>query len=465
MDTEALICNTQMVKNSFYIVQTIEIEEEIVKSLFNSSITYDNLNSIKLSDSPKWLKEFNNYNSVYKSLKVLENKKIDIGLLEKELEHNFFIKEQFSLKEKVCYEEVTYDLIFDYKSMIWTIVYHFPIYLKMDDFNTYIEVENLKCTNKCDFYNVIRDIFVKSNDQSKKSDWVLNVENELLNQVRHIVRSLYNIKIQDSDIYIKNNNGNITNVIEGQDLCENDYFKLRDLTIRLNQFAERINYRSKPIILDDDSVFYFNGRFHSIIIKTEQDRYRYVPLMYHMQFMWVYLALLYRIMENLNNQLLVEVSKKVISKQNDLIDSIIHKVQTVGIFNESFKRALESDNERIYSVIEKYWNIEKFLEGSEQYVSNFKDFLARRYQKMNEKSDTRQSNILYLISMLQMIALMSVWNDYMSIINESNIESVSMLLSIFGSVEKLQMFNFYLPIAFFGIIILFTGYGLFSRRY
>ncbi|HHX59845.1 MAG TPA: hypothetical protein GX707_03760 [Epulopiscium sp.] len=465
MATDKLTC--EKIRMNFYNIQPIQIKETALKKVFGARVDLSSLDKVCTNKKPEWLKEFLAVHDIYKSFKLIEVDPISLELLKEDMQHSRYVKNQYPLDKHIIYEEVDYYLMFDFKAMFWILVYEIPVEFAVNELNRYLGVKELQknmAESKNDLYNVIRDLMVRSYAESNIGKWAVAVEEMVISKVHMILTKIYKLKIERETVYIPFNTGNITNVVCFKNLNKEDYCKYTKLIMELNEFSERINYHMDLIELKDETLYSFNGRFHTIILKGNCSRHRYIPIQFHVQYMFIYLSVLYKLMETLNGEILTSNSGKIITEQNNLIDDIINKTQTICIFNENFKMAIESDNENIYCKIEKYWNLEKSLEGTERYVDNFKNYLDRLYLKMNAKNDNKQNNILFFISMLQLVALMSVWNDYMAIVSIENTDSEGVLVLLFGSVENLQRFNLYLPIFFFGFIGILTLYSVLSKK-
>jgi len=248
------------------------------------------------------------------------------------------------------------------------------------------------------------------------------------------------------------------------------YIEATNLFLRLNQMAERNQDRSTPIELNSlqnsnfKDVYYFSGRFHTIILSNPKDKLRYIPIQFQMQFLWFYLSKqINLILEYYNDTISQDNSIEILQDYSDKLDVIINKISNLNIFNQKFKLAIETDS-KIYNKIQGKWNIENMIQSSNEYIVFFKDYLSRLYNKKSSKLGQRQNTILLSISLIQFIALISVWTDYLSIVGIEAQQKATLILPFFGSYKELGLFNLYLPLILLFVILLMFVY-IFKDRF
>lgn len=217
--------------------------------------------------------------------------------------------------------------------------------------------------------------------------------------------------------------------------------------------------------LYDDTVFYsFNGRFHTIILKNEQDYFRFQPLQFHIQYMWFLVERYNKLMNNINLDLMQEDSLKKLQKYTKIIHTLINKIELLSLHDSDFKHSIEVDYQTIYKKNEERWSIQALLQSSKQYINFFKDYLDRLFSQKNELFQKKQNYILLFISLVQILALISVWTDYLSIANKENIKNIdTRIMDIFHTSSTLLSFNIYLPVILLGSVGILVLY-LFVRN-
>lgn len=409
---------------------------------------------------PEWLRCFNGLSRVGASFFVIFPDPVDVDILLKQLNDQFLVNGKLSLAPHLIAPTVRAYLIYDYRLLYFNLIYELGFEFSLADLTPYLQF-NRDANIKLDLYNTVRNLLVKENDTDVPADWTTEIQRSAMEKIRLIFHTAYHCDCDLQSVRILNNTGNITNVVTQQGLSDEHYGKLVSRFVCLNNGAERLSNYSEPLVLNDDQVYHFNGRFHTILLKDDTDQLRYIPIQFHIQFMWFYLNGINAIMEKMNNAIIGDDTLKNLESQNRYIDILIHKVEILSLHNANFKTAIETDNERIYGKINPKWNVEQLLRTSNRYIAFFKDYLQRIYTRKTSRTEHRQSVILAFISILQLIALISVWNDYIALLNEENLGKADTLLFLFTRYEYLRYFNMFSPVL---ILLIIIGLFFFFRR-
>lgn len=446
------------IQSTFINVQPLQMSVDFLRELFPKRLK--TLDSIKKDDQvlPLWLKSINSVSTVYDNLIRLNLDTVPKEKLIKDLNDKPFktAKSNLNLSEYFLEEQLDYYLLYDIHAMYFILVIELPFEFSLQKYQELIEVDHIAPSdgiNDCDFYNYIRNLMVKETDNVEVSNWMKQLTETSIHRATDFVKEIYNVETKENSIYIENNTGNIIHFLKSNISLKKDDI-ITEKTIKLNREADRIVYET-PLLEPVKNVYIsFNGRFHTVISSNDNIIKRFFPIFFHLQYLYVYLHQLYKLMDNLNREIITRRTKKIILKQYSILDDVINKVQLVSVFNENFKRTIEIDTQTIYENVEKYWNIERFLKGTEAYTDNFKDFLNRKYMKQSSKNYERQSNILFVISILQLVSLVGVWHAYLQIIDPGFINSSEVDLVFFDDMDKLMTFNAYLPFVLLGVSFL-----------
>ncbi|MFW5794393.1 MAG: hypothetical protein ACOCV1_02810 [Bacillota bacterium] len=446
---------------TFYNIQPICYSIELMKLINYLTIKKDLPKFYLGKEDPLWLKNFKNLGNTYQSIISLNVNISNINELKQDLNNkNFFVNKTTCLDEYINYNQTEVVLLYNYLTHCFILCYKIPLLIKENKISKLTEVddENNRHNN---LYSTIRKLMVRENNDSIISNWAKTVEDKTLNIVYDILSYIFKTKkIDKNSIYIQTNTGNITNIITNNNKIKENII---NNLLSLNHIAERLDYNNNPIHLKDGTVYSFNGRFHTIILQKPTDKNRFIPIQFHMQYLWMYTTKMYELMDYVNRELTENNSVRLLKDLNIVINNIILKIQYLSLFHNNFKRAIESDYINIYLKIEKYWNLDDNLNGTAEYINNFKDYLSRNYLSHTEKANSRQNRILYLISMLQLISLIGVWSSYISLVDKNDFDG-QFLLRIFGNKENLIRFNIYLPLFFLLIIAVLLGIGFFQKR-
>ncbi|MBY6185722.1 hypothetical protein KUV89_03585 [Marinobacter hydrocarbonoclasticus] len=408
----------------------------------------------------QWLQQFRQHHRKfvnYKSLFSDAQVRIDPARLKTDLSlPDFRVGGEHDLSEYLIPEETVYDLVFDPRFFNFVLVYELAFGLPDHKLGQILTADQTD-VRQDDFYNTLRRLMVKERDDSIISDWASGIRDQVLEQVEEICRAerRRNGKKVAS---IGNNSGNITVFVDAPVSNE----RVKNLFLSCNANAERL-LGNRTTVVENDKVHYaFFSRFHTIVSDDPRYYYRYAPIQYHIQFIWFYVRYYSEIMEVLNHHVMALNSRERIGSKRHVIDEYINKIEQLKMHNENFKLAIESDNSAVYAKIEGKWNIESSLANAQSYVSFFKDYLERAYIRKAERASQRQNHILFVISCIQILGLISIWSDYLGL---SKLQSAILGadLSHQSATNWVLHFNTWLPIALFVSLIALVVFAYIKR--
>jgi hypothetical protein len=445
-------------------VQPIDIKSELYIDLLIKKVSFSKLDNISNKNySFNWMKKYNLLYDTYTDLYEW-----DISQTELDLKKDLFRdgpslnmnNDTLQLSEYLIAN--TAKLYFDPRFVYFVLVYQIDFEIPLDilvKFLDYEATENNLQYN--DLYNTVRKAIVKEQSNSKISAWAKAIQDNTQLKIKDILEYLYKTKIDINHINILSNSCNISNFVM---LPENIQQRvLIEKLISLNIYAERLTSEIKIEPLYNETVYFsFNGRFHTIILRNEQDIDRFQPLQFHIQYMWFLVERYNKIMNEINKYLMQTDSLKNLQEYSKSIHTMINKIELLSLHDMNFKHSIEVDID-IYEKNEKRWSIAKLLEGSKQYVSFFKDYLDRLFNQKNALYQKKMNFILLGISFLQLLALVSVWNDYLATLNKKNLDIDTRLLHLFGNTtDNLLTFNLFVPL---GLIVIMVGFTIYLWKH
>ncbi len=449
---------------SFMGVQPINLNNELYLKLITKKIKFSTLQSLSSQSSlDEWMISYSAIYDVYKDLYVWDVSDVDIDLRQDLFRDGTAVNKRNDMMKLSKYlvshkAKLYFDPRFVYFILVYQIDFEIP-YQQLNDFLDYDPTENN--TEYKDLYNIVRNAIVKESSTAKISAWGNAVQRNTLYQIHHILENVYHLKVNMKDVNIVHNSCNISNFVV-LPKC-NDHDILIKKLFSLNIYAERLSSEVEIESLYNETVYFsFNGRFHTIVLKNEKDMYRFHPLQFHIQYMWFLVEKYYALMNGINKHLMQTDSLDILQKYAHFIHTIINKIELISLHDINFKHSIEVDID-LYEKNENKWSIPKLLEGSKQYVTFFKDYLDRLFKQKSANYQKKMNLILLGISFLQLLALISIWNDYLALLNKKNVNVDLRFLQLFDySSDKLLTFNLYIPIGL-GIIIL--GFGLYLWKH
>ncbi|MBW3163188.1 hypothetical protein [Ferrimonas balearica] len=450
-----------MVKIRMMCVQPIEVSVEQYENLLVRKSHARSLHS-RYDQNPfhtEWLQQFRQHHRKFVNNKSLFGEaiqRVDANTLKADLAQPLFhVGGEHDLSEYLIPEETVYDLVFDPRFFNFVLVYELAFALPDHKLGQILTADQAD-VRQDDFYNTLRRLMVKERDDSPLSQWAVAIRQQVLDTVETTCRAerrRNGFKVAN----IGNNSGNITFFV---DAPVSDT-RVKGLFLNCNANAERLLGNCTTVV-DNDKVHYaFFSRFHTIISDDPRYYYRYAPIQYHIQFIWFYVRYYSEIMEVLNHHVMALNSQARIGSKRHVIDEYINKIEQLKMHNENFKLAIESDNTAVYAQIEGKWNIESSLANAQSYVSFFKDYLERAYIRKAERASQRQNHILFVISCIQILGLISIWSDYLGLSKLKHAVLGTELSHQSGEYWLLH-FNTWLPIALFASLIALVVFAYFK---
>ncbi len=453
------------VKLTFLGVQPIYIKSDLYLELILKKINLQKLRELSIPNSSIWLDRFIHNYEVYKDLYEIQLPEIEADL-KKDFYRSFhpLNKRNKTLKLSKYLSDSKAALYFDPRFVYFILIYHIDFEIPVDVLESFLDYKPQEDNedNK-DFYNVVRDTFVRDSKKHKMGSWGIEVQDKALETARQTLNMIYSTEVFIGDLSILVSSCNISNFVLAKEHINNKKFVKK--LIDLNIFAEKLTSNSTIKPLYNEMVYFsFHGRFHTIIVKNDSDFNRFQPLQFHIQYMWFLLERYNEIMSRINRTLLETDSEKRIGKYVSVIHTMINKIEFLRLHDMNFKHAIEVDID-IYEQNETKWSIAKLLDGLRGYVTYFKDYMERLYNRKNTVFQKRLNFILIAISFMQLLALVSVWNDYLSMVNLSNLNVDRRIIDIFGNdASSLLNFNLYMPVVLLVLMIMGSLYLWKSKR-
>ncbi|MDA0150407.1 hypothetical protein [Vibrio sp. LaRot3] len=417
-------------------VQPLEISVEAFKVISKAKVAESNYQI----PSIRWIREFKKVHRRSKHFNSLLSKpeicskylRVDFS------DPKYFVFGQYDLSRFLVKDSAKFDLIYDERVSAISIVTEFCFDIEEKFFEQLFSDTDYD-DDRHNFYNAIRNVLVQEEDDSEIGTWMKEVRQHCLSVVSKL---LYGGKVtEDNRPKFLNNTGNITVQVNGISL-ENKA-KYRAMITHANQMAERVQDNASTLLSNEEVEFVFHGRFHTILSSDQEYYERFFPIQYHAQFMWHAVSSFKTVMDELNRDRLM--GRFTNGGEIQLIDSYINKFELVRIHNQDMKMYFESDNELVFKGIEVKWTIKETLDEVNNYISSFKEYIERSYQRKVENANRRQNKILFIISCIQMLGLVSIWVDYLSLAKvESFVDSTGFVR---GSEKDLLLaFNTWFPI-------------------
>lgn len=350
----------------------------------------------------------------------------------------------------------------------WQVIYKFTITTTSAHLNDMVISSPGLRSHRNDLYNIIRDMFALSDNTDRIIPSVQKIQRSAMAHGLELCRKLYGVKKKFKAQEVLTFPDSCTNV--SFFISTSDAKQLKNNLVRETNRAERkrdnvLDFfgkkRRENGVYRDIELFQFGGRFNTVLIDCEPIgalggpsdithgyQMQLMPTLFHSMLMWGYLGHMTEAMQLIERGILTDSSAKTNSRIQ-YFNSLINSIEYASFENETFKRGIEQDNEMIYSKIEEKWNIHRSLIQMKDFASYLSHFLDRDYQEHVLKADRKQNVVLFLIALLGLFGLISVWDDYLDLVTSQYFHEAlnsEFIDTVFPNIEALTMFSVWMPV-------------------
>lgn len=350
----------------------------------------------------------------------------------------------------------------------WQVIYKFTITTTSAHLNDMVISSPGLRSHRNDLYNIIRDMFTLSDNTDRVIPSVQKIQRSAMAHGLELCRKLYGVKKKFKAQEVLTFPESCTNV--SFFISTSDAKQLKNNLVRETNRAERkrdnvLDFfgkkRRENGVYRDIELFQFGGRFNTVLIDCEPIgalggpsdithgyQMQLMPTLFHSMLMWGYLGHMTEAMQLIERGILTDSSAKTNSRIQ-YFNSLINSIEYASFENETFKRGIEQDNEMIYSKIEEKWNIHRSLIQMKDFASYLSHFLDRDYQEHVLKADRKQNVVLFLIALLGLFGLISVWDDYLDLVTSQYFHEAlnsEFIDTVFPNIEALTMFSVWMPV-------------------
>jgi hypothetical protein len=295
-----------------------------------------------------------------------------------------------------------------------------------------------------------RSMFVSDVGKPKKAE-ILMAENKILDWIK---KELLCLEIGKTELKIEENSGNILHLFISE--ANSSKREVQDYFIETSKNTERVLYQDSILEVSNTELYYTGGRIHLVMVKNDNEIYRFVPIHFYAQFLYNFLS---RFFEYLENQFNIHLyNDEELLDNREKVTKLISSLSYLRIYNSLFMTKIEDDKHTVFDRIDYHWNLSNLLSTTDLYVKNLEMTLKNTYDLHQMKSSEKQSYLLYIISGLQIIGLIGVWTTVLGIIDGDTNKS-SLIKFISELVDKL-----YLTYIIFVALVIFTIYFFYSYK-
>ncbi|RMF10528.1 MAG: hypothetical protein D6773_00790, partial [Alphaproteobacteria bacterium] len=342
-----------------------------------------------------------------------------------------------------------FDTRFSYFILLYRLVFVLANEAELDDFCAF----TAQWPDSDDVYNQLRNILVQETPDAAVGQWTRGVRDAALAAAGRVIDQCMVNAPQARDQILFPNSGNISFFVTGLDEGADGIARL----CKLNLHAERYAKGIAPFKTADGTTYLFAGRFHTIAFANVGDTVYFRLIQFHMQYLWFFLLRIYALIEHINQAFVDCAGGEDEERLNDSIAPLIMKIEMLLIYNEGFKVTIGSEFENIYERIQKRWNVEGALAGTRRFVEFLKGHLGELVEARRTRLSRRLDRVLVFISFIQVLGLIGVWGEYLSLGGQRPVEE------FLGGPQALTTFNLFLPISLTAGVLAITAVLLMIR--
>ena len=308
-------------------------------------------------------------------------------------------------------------------------------------FNTdFDKIENL--------YAIIRNKLVKDFDRTKPAEmmWANQVNQvclEIISNETGIAQALLSIPDNTGYIFVAYDNF----------LSESTSGHLKGIILS-NHVNEEINANLIEGLGSQPGSFAFLGwRFSSIFNVEDEKKLRCLKMMIHLQIIYFIYHLHFKnrikvLFEKIRDGQTHLDLNLYINTFDQLVVAFKALEYNILVFKSDFQRCQIDVYEKVFS----YWNLKNDFVSFDQIVAIVQGSLERRLSFQEGKAQSRQNNILFVLALFQLFGLISIFNDYLSLLGIA----LPTEFNPFVNEHQFSFIKLLLPVVLFVVSILFV---------
>ncbi|OUN87967.1 hypothetical protein [[Collinsella] massiliensis] len=428
-------------------IQVVELPQEALKHALLS--TRHPLGPDPRPDTPSWAQSLE-YGRAYHriSWKHVLSPAEDAALLEATLSRfdTVYLDGSVSVADVLDVHSMRSDLLFDSNTMQWLLLHEMKLSIPIEVMDSAATVRSEDPCSR-NWYAALRDCLVRSSDDQpdNRAPWIQSAEDAARLAICSYFYQLKRYSLNPHGVRFPPNCGNLSFFYvpdHPEALSPYSDHELCSRIARLGHNVERIDSNEDDALRKERLYYDFGGRYHTIIVDSQDAIMRYMPLQFHAQYCWAYLRTAHTLVCDMEDALVMESLSK---QDEDYLDRIINNIHYEQFLYAEFSRSVQADTE-ILAYIDRKWSLTLSLTQLEQFANNLAGTLERSLQRSAGKTARRQEIALFALSLIQLIALVSVWADYLNLVETYGDKNYGAFpWAMFGSESALNSFNVLLP--------------------
>ncbi|MEE1676081.1 hypothetical protein SNR37_001408 [Agarivorans aestuarii] len=221
---------------------------------------------------------------------------------------------------------------------------------------------------------------------------------------------------------------------------------------------EEINFNiaSEIDLINDHpgSFAHFGWSYSTVYGLPKEKSTMCLPFMLYLQACWFLAGFFKEYLLDSMIKLSDDLSSNELKKQSRQFDSLVMAHEISLIKHSQYKGALKPWQFDAFEWVERYWQLGETFEQLKSSMATNKEFVERKISYNIQNIEQRQSFILFVITLIQMLTIVSFFKDYFDLLDSTNLPNKFS----FVENETFDVFNLYLPLFLVGINLCFITY-------
>ncbi len=224
---------------------------------------------------------------------------------------------------------------------------------------------------------------------------------------------------------------------------------------------EELDYEDvTPIDGSSNQVFSHFGWSYSTLLGLKESRAKMcLPFMLYLQSFWFLNKFFKSVLLESMNVLSRSITNDELKKRSRMFDTMVLANEWYNIRHSQYKGALKPWQTAAFEGVEQYWGLLASMEDVRRWIQTNKDFIDRKISYNIQAIEQKQSFILFVITLIQMLTIVGFFKDYFDLISYAQVPQ------IFGFITERHFtaFSLYLPLWLVLINCVFVLY-IYRRR-
>lgn len=180
---------------------------------------------------------------------------------------------------------------------------------------------------------------------------------------------------------------------------------------------------SEELFSECKSIVFLGWRFTTLYGIKEDKDFKLIPLLINIQNIYFQIDNFYKpYLSELYEEVRYSNDYVSLSENLKLFDKLVVSFQNLVYEKERFVSELKPFQFEVFSAIEGYWSLTSDYKNIEKTLNICQTSLERKLNIKNNKIQQKQSDILFVLAIIQIFSIISILGDYFSLFSMNDID-------------------------------------------